>query len=186
MHHSIQRFAVVAALFATLFAAPAAFAGPPEPPPPPEDEPAAQAPEERDRSESNAAAAAVAYQNRGISPLRYAAGGLVGTFYGLGIGHAINGEWSSTGWIFTVGEVAATGAMVVTLVRTIENPNATPGDGMMFFASAGALTVLRIFEIYDVWTRPKVAQIDQPADTAFAIGPMSQDGGIGALLQFRW
>ena len=191
MHHSTRRFAVAAALFASLFSSTTAFAGPPPPPPPPEDEPTSPAADDTgdERTQRNAAAAAAAYRSRGISRVRYAAGGLIGTFYGLGIGHAISGEWTSTGWIFTFGELASFGGILVGFAQVLENPDADAGEGALIFGSMGALTILRIVEIYDIWTRPEVAEasrVEQPSDTAFAVGPIGADGGFGALFQLRW
>src|SRR4051812_36567936 len=42
---------------------------------------------------------------------RYISGGAVGSIFGFGIGHAIQGRYSEKGWIFAVGE-AATGLVV--------------------------------------------------------------------------
>ncbi|MBI2373262.1 MAG: hypothetical protein HYV07_04620 [Deltaproteobacteria bacterium] len=39
-----------------------------------------------------------------ISQGRYITAGVVSIFFSLGIGHAVAGEWTSTGWVFTLGE----------------------------------------------------------------------------------
>ena len=36
-----------------------------------------------------------------ISQGQYISGGVVGTVFGFGIGHAIQGRWTKTGWIHT-------------------------------------------------------------------------------------
>ena len=45
-------------------------------------------------------------QDNKIGPLRYVAGGLLGTTIGFGSGHAIQGRWwSDYGWVFTVASI---------------------------------------------------------------------------------
>src|SRR5262245_39925319 len=46
-------------------------------------------------------------QPEALSTPRYVAGGLVGSFYGFGIGHAIQGRWLEGGWKYTAGDALA-------------------------------------------------------------------------------
>ncbi len=191
MHALPKQIASSLALLASLTAGPAAFAGPPAPPPPPDDESTTSAPEDATSSDQTArhgaaAAAAAAHQDEGISKLRYWVGGYLGTMYGFGIGHAIVGEYGSTGWFYTITDTMAVTATIITLVRVVENPDARPIDGYMALGAASTLMMLRIFQSHDLWTRPKVAGVQRASDTAFAVGPMGGDGGFGALLRWKW
>lgn len=188
----------VAALLTGIATASVALAQEPPPPPPPPDqhrqsprdvEQTGQTERRREARRDAAAGQAVRQRKHGISPVRYAVGGLIGTFSGLGLGHAIVGEWTNKGWIFTVGEIG-TGVMTVygmaqALSHDRNTPSARRGE-MFMIAGALSMTVLRVYEVYDIWTRPTVAAVDQSADAAFAVGPMSRHGGFGALFQLRW
>src|SRR5262249_19958455 len=55
------------------------------------------------------------------------AGGLLATFVGLGIGQAVEGRWTQTGWIFTLGEGATGAAFTVGLIASFS----CGGGGMM-------------------------------------------------------
>jgi|GEM_PF-2016525 len=94
---------------------------------------------------------------------RYIAGGITGTVVGFGIGHAISGEYSSMGWVFTVGELAAYGLMLAGAVDTIsdvdnygslQDVESSDGFGMM---TLGAIAFIgfRVWEAIDVWVRPQ-------------------------------
>jgi hypothetical protein len=190
--------AALAALLICLLAGSAALAQessePPPPPPPPDEKQQSprnveQTQRRQDARRNAAVGEAVRQRDRGISPLRYGLGGLVGTFYGLGIGHAIVGEWSNKGWIFTVGEIGSFVVIGAGLAQALPR-NATDLErrrgGTIALAGAVAWSAFRFYEIYDVWTRPKVASVNKPVDTAFAVGPVGQEGGFGALLRLRW
>ena len=120
----------------------------------------------------------------GISPGRYVAGGIVGTAVGFGIGHAISGEWTSTGWIFTVGEVAAlTGAFGLSYVVAQEDK----GAGVLVFVGGMLIAIgLNIWEIIDIWTRPTIRSraSARTGPGAIARGPVivpylaSKQGGV--------
>lgn len=48
-------------------------------------------------------------------------GGLAANyFFGFGLGQAIQGRWSDTGWIFTVGEVGSLGALIYGVLDAVE------------------------------------------------------------------
>ena len=48
-----------------------------------------------------------------ISTGQYVTGGVIGSYFGFGIGHMIQQRWIDRGWIFSLGESAAIAAIVV-------------------------------------------------------------------------
>lgn len=96
-----------------------------------------------------------------ISTGRYIAGGVLGTTVGLGIGHAVAGEYGSRGWVFTTGELASLGLIIGGFAKGADasTNGGTSFDGgaaAMMIGGAIAHAVFRIWEVIDVWTRPKV------------------------------
>ena len=94
----------------------------------------------------------IAGYNRGvrtISRSKYIIGGAVGTIFGLGVGHAIQGRWMSTGWIHTLLQA---GVGIGLGIATAQGK----GDQMSVVALL-AITLFaidRIWEIVDVWWLP--------------------------------
>ncbi len=59
---------------------------------------------------------------RGEIPLlNYVGGGLLSTYFGFGIGQAVQGRWSDTGWIFTVGSAASSAVLLVGITRCLDH-----------------------------------------------------------------
>jgi hypothetical protein len=88
-----------------------------------------------------------------ISTARYVTAGVLGTFPGYGIGHAVAGEWSETGWIFTFGELTAAILIGVTDALSGLSDTGPEGPPIALFVVYGAF---RVVEIVDIWTRPTV------------------------------
>jgi hypothetical protein len=86
---------LLALMSATAAAQPAA---PPAPPPPAPAPPSAGERALLERGE--------------ISGLEHIGGGVAGAVLGFGIGQALQGRWAERGWVFTLGETAATVALV--------------------------------------------------------------------------
>ncbi|MFQ5788519.1 MAG: hypothetical protein ACE5H1_11135, partial [Thermodesulfobacteriota bacterium] len=91
----------------------------------------------------------------------YVWGGVVGTWPGLGIGHAIQGRYFSRGWIFTVGEIAS--AVLAVQGRDYSDDSCEPGNpdncsessiSDLYMLGAVGVTAFRIWEIIDVWAAP--------------------------------
>jgi hypothetical protein len=86
---------------------------------------------------------------------RYYAGGAIGTFLGLGTGHAVQGRYGRDGWIFTAGEVGSAALVIAGVSRCV-------GRDRGEMCAANGLTVLgiigvfgfRIWEIIDLWAAP--------------------------------
>lgn len=81
------------------------------------------------------------------------AGGLVGTFFGLGLGHAIQGRYLDRGWIFTVGEVASFTVAVAGAASCIDDGPDCSGMGV-FVAGFVSLLGFRVWELIDIWAAP--------------------------------
>lgn len=87
-----------------------------------------------------------------ISRTEWIVGGLVGSFFGFGIGHAVQGRYASDGWVFTAGEGGMAAAMLISLPRCIVSDGGRP-----CLVTAGAyigLLGIRIWELVDVWGGP--------------------------------
>lgn len=102
------------------------------------------------------------YQYGEISPGSHVAGGLLGTFVGLGLGHIVYGKYGDRGWIFTAGELGSITVLTVGLVSLVENctlrdsshcDNTGSGGGLVTLGLLGLLG-FRVWEIIDVWTIP--------------------------------
>lgn len=97
-----------------------------------------------------------------ISTGRYIVGGILGTYPGFGIGHAIQGRYGSKGWIFTVGEVASAAVMVAAFsdgclsgYGNIRDEGCDDNSGLLI-VGIGAFLGFHIWEILDVWIAPPV------------------------------
>lgn len=110
------------------------------------------------------------FANR-VGETRYAAGGITGTFIGLGLGHAIQGRWiSDDAYIITLIEIASASAIVTAKPITTcvgSAPALSCSITYPDYVSAAAILLLgtRIYEIFDVWsTSPNmsVGLIPQP------------------------
>ena len=90
-----------------------------------------------------------------ISPLQTIGGGLMAAWIGFGVGHAVQGRYSTDGWLFTVGEVASLAAMFVGLAR-VSNGEFRRDNGAETLLIGGAIGfgVFRIWEIVDAFVGP--------------------------------
>lgn len=116
--------------------------------------------------------------NTAVNTSRYLAGGLLGTFVGFGIGHAIQGRWDDDyGWVFTATQIGgyATGIVfgIVAVVACATSnsdppfkltntadsvPDESPGSetackvtGTLAIAALLTGVVSRLFEMVHVW-----------------------------------
>ena len=106
-----------------------------------------------------------------IGETRYVAGGVTGTVFGLGLGHAIQGRWiSDDGYLFTLVE-AATAAAVLTAKSTTTCTGTFPtlscNQTYPDYVNGAAIVFLavRIYEIFDIWSTSShmsVGLIPQP------------------------
>lgn len=134
-----------------------------------------------------------------IGPVAHIGGGLVATFVGFGVGHAVQGRWSERGWIFTVGETAGLGLMVYGLGKSASScVDAEGGEcgtsGLGFIAGGAiALTGLHLWETIDAFVAPighnrrvraaklRAGMRSGYAVTPYVVPPTRGDGAIGGL-----
>lgn len=90
-------------------------------------------------------------------------GGVVSLMVGFGVGQAIQGRWSDTGWIFTVGEIGSTALIIYGFTRVFGDCFETDGNGACADSNSGgtallvgalALTGFRIWEVVDAFAGP--------------------------------
>ena len=109
-----------------------------------------------------------------IGQAQYVIGGLLGTFWGFGIGQAVQNRWTYDGWKFTVGELGGLtafgigfGMCVGTIVEnvadgianpyspTIKNRDCSTASGVLMIGGALAFLGFRVWEIVDAWVTPQ-------------------------------
>jgi hypothetical protein len=91
-----------------------------------------------------------------ISPGQHAGGVVANWLFGFGIGQAIQGRWSDTGWIFTLGEAAGITLIIAGAARTCflcESHEAEDGAALMI---GGVISYLafRVWSIVDAAAGP--------------------------------
>ncbi len=99
-----------------------------------------------------------------ISTTRYVIGGVLGTYpVGFGVGHAIQGRWSDTGWIFTAGEAGSAAVFLVGALGCINNEldkgfngknDCTGLNEALLVTGIIGFVGFRIWEVVDVWSTP--------------------------------
>ncbi len=100
------------------------------------------------------------YENGGISTPRIVFGGLVGSFYGMGLGHLIEGEFLSRGWKFTLSQGVGTTLMVMGLIQAADEDHFSRQMGSLVLAGSLLVVASRVWEIVDLWTHPWERQRD--------------------------
>ena len=103
----------------------------------------------------------------GMSYDDYVTGSIVGTLFGFGSGHALQGRYADNGWKFTATEIAAVGIIAaslapcksdffsshaLTLNQRLEKCQKT---GLVVGNLLGAAT--HIYEVFDLWLTPNPA-----------------------------
>jgi hypothetical protein len=133
-------------------------------------------------------------------------GGLAALFLGFGSGQAIQGRWSDTGWIFTLGEAASFAVLIGGLVRTIDDCSLDSEDSCddnsdgppLIIAGVIGFTVFRIWEIVDAFSGPndhnrRVRELKFRMGVPVRVGDRfmpylnkTRDGGAVGGLQLRF
>jgi hypothetical protein len=137
-----------------------------------------------------------------ISTGAYVGGGLVGSYFGFGLGHMVQGRWEAKGWIFTLGESIAATALVAGIVSCSVSGSEGSNTGVhspwvdddecpigLMVGSAIAFGGLRLWEIVDLWAGPpmhnerfrKLRTRYAPRRYSFSIAPTSRDSGVASL-----
>jgi hypothetical protein len=135
-----------------------------------------------------------------IGPVAHIGGGLVATFVGFGVGHAVQGRWGERGWIFTVGETAGLGLMIYGLGKAatscVNEDGSDCGTSGLGFVAGGAiaLTGLHLWETLDAFIAPvghnrrvRAAKLRAgmrsgvASITPYLVPPSRGDGAVGGL-----
>lgn len=137
-----------------------------------------------------------------ISPGEHFGGALLGFFIGFGSGQAVQGRWTDTGWIFTVGEAASIAAIFVGVGNTADDCfdsscNDTENGGLIAVGIIG-LVGFRVWEIVDSIAGPashnrRVRELHMrlgyPQPSYYSVAPFvapTRNGGGVAGLTFRF
>ncbi len=128
-----------------------------------------------------------------ISQGAYIGGGVLGTVFGFGIGHAVQGRWMKTGWIHTVLQVSAFAALGLQapfqILGLLNAEVWSPRDFRDTLALTASLIFLasKIWEIVDVWVLPESIQL-RSADTGWMNSSLMPSSGHIAPpgLQIVW
>ena len=139
-----------------------------------------------------------------LSAGRYVAGGLVGSTLGLGIGHAIAGQYRNMGLFFTISEVVSLvvvgagvgigGKAVFNIGRGTGITDAASGlsnVGAVLAGASMALTgvvlygIFHLWELFDIWIRPAGRLSHRPQRTEVRVGQSAHhlsraQGGMGS------
>ena len=117
-----------------------------------------------------------------ISVGRYVAGGVVGMMLGLGIGHAVQGRYLRTGWIFTVLYLGGGSVLAYAVLD---------GHVGLMWGTSLALSVVRVLEIIDVWWLPSSFKVI--AQNKLSLSPtilysknQNSNPALGLSLNFKW
>lgn len=114
----------------------------------------------------------IAFEQETTTEDRYIAGGVVGSVIGLGIGQAINGNYTNSGWVFTLTEVPSLAMLIAgAMIYHIGAPYMTYQQaknlgtgllipGVLLFAG------FRIWDIVDLWSMPYVGKPLQNTNVA--------------------
>lgn len=124
-----------------------------------------------------------------MSTGQYVVGGVLGTYPGLGIGHAVQGRWKEKGWIFTTGELV--GGVMVGIGAgeclgdaagdALAGQKTTNCDSNLLAAGAITFLVFKVWEIIDVWVEPPMS-----GRLAFQIAPPTEEKPGMLSLSYRY
>lgn len=95
----------------------------------------------------------IVLDNGDLGPVRYTVGGILGVYPGFGIGHGVQGRWSSRGRIFAGGELVS-GFLII--FGVLSTHCSSSGNTLTCSNDATKIGVLgfvgfKIWEIIDVW-----------------------------------
>jgi hypothetical protein len=137
-----------------------------------------------------------------ISPAAWAGGGILGTWLGFGVGHAVQGRFWDAGVIFTAGE----GLSIFLMVASISNASLSncssfgcrssilDRDTWEAIAVVGGLSfaIFRVWEIVDVWYGPvrvnayhrELQERHGQPSWSLNLSPTAGGGAVSATLRF--
>ena len=138
-----------------------------------------------------------------ITTGQYVTGGVLGSYFGFGIGHMVQQRWMETGWLFTVGQSAALTAAVVGAVSCVDDgyheeqrvhggSRSSSGGrcsaGLLIGGLLGFVG-LRTWEIIDLWVAPprhnrrydKLSKRHQLPRYSLSLTPTGKGSGVASL-----
>jgi hypothetical protein len=142
-----------------------------------------------------------------ISDGAHIGGAVASLFFGFGIGQAVQGRYSETGWIFTLGEAASFAALIYGVTQAfndcfdIDNTSCDDGNNSGGVFIAGGLIgilVFRVWEVVDAFGGPPKhnqrvrnikMRLGMPIPMYTKMSPYmnrTRDGGGTAGLTFRF
>jgi hypothetical protein len=118
-----------------------------------------------------------------ISDVQWAGGGAAAMFIGFGVGQAVQGRWSDTGWMYALGESASFVALIVGAVESVGNDcgmcDSNHGQALLV-GGAIAFAGLRVGEVVDALVVPPRhnvrlyelrARLGLPAQPGYVLAP---------------
>ena len=126
-----------------------------------------------------------------MSHPQYIAGGVTSIFTIGGIGHAIQGRWLESGWIFTAGTVALVGGFfTLPFIFIYWDRYDTPTNLLISYGTLSlALLGLRIWEIISAWNPPshyKIVKAPKFQLTPLYIARYKDTSTAGLGLSFKY
>lgn len=137
-----------------------------------------------------------------IGPGEHFGGALLGFFVGFGSGQAVQGRWSDTGWIFTVGEAASIAAILIgvgdVFQDCIDYECSDNENGGLIAVGVIGIVGFRVWEIVDSIAGPashnrRLREIQMrmgyPQPGYYSVAPFvapTHNGGGVAGLTFRF
>lgn len=94
-----------------------------------------------------------------ISDGAHIGGGFLSIFIGFGLGQAVQGRWSDTGWIFTLGEIGSIALLIYGIEQetdcVFDDPSCDEDAGGASIAVGMiGLLVFRVWEVIDAFAGP--------------------------------
>jgi hypothetical protein len=89
-----------------------------------------------------------------ISDGRYIGGAVTSLFFGLGLGQAVQGRYSDTGKIFTIGELGSFTAVLIGAIGSIDSEGNHDGSTALLTGGLIGYVVFRAWDVVDAFTGP--------------------------------
>lgn len=125
-----------------------------------------------------------------ISNQDYIGGGLASLFIGFGAGHAIQGRYVESGWVFTVLDVTATASLLTGyFLARFDGGFEFPPRGVFgyyFYGMAFLVGVLRIWQTKDAWILPNNYKIGKNIELSPNLYTTNAGDSLGFGLSLKY